>query len=339
MFCTKCGAQIDDDSTFCVHCGEKIDGDAPQDSESSHADNAAQSSSVCKQSNQQSKTNKPLIIAVIAAAVVIVIVACVAAAFALGILPGSSTNKQAQTNASTSSSANSETKQIVDYENSYLAMEFPASFSANLRFSSDGKSVVITNGGTDTRVAEVYINQQYEDEGAHYTYSLGKADVNGTMQDVYAKVYLVDDNNKIVHWAYASSAYVSTQKFFGLSPEDFLCYVMLKTPQGLVASTPVNTSQTPAQHKQTSDSEPFWGIWLDAYKDYQTAAASADKLRAKGYDAQVVTSTDWSNLNSERWECVTAARCATQAEAQKILDKLKGEGYSNAYVKYSGNHK
>jgi len=29
MFCTKCGAQIEDGSLFCVSCGAKIEGDAP----------------------------------------------------------------------------------------------------------------------------------------------------------------------------------------------------------------------------------------------------------------------------------------------------------------------
>jgi hypothetical protein len=80
---------------------------------------------------------------------------------------------------------------------------------------------------------------------------------------------------------------------------------------------------------------PFYGIWCNAAKDYASAQKAADKLINKGFDAEVFVTTDWSNLNSERWYVVSAGRFSTKESANAMLSSVKSV-YSGAYVKYSG---
>ena len=51
----------------------------------------------------------------------------------------------------------------------------------------------------------------------------------------------------------------------------------------------------------------------------------------------VFTTTDWSNLNSEKWYVVTAGQYGTEKEANNKLDAVQ-KYYPDAYVKYSGDH-
>ena len=51
----------------------------------------------------------------------------------------------------------------------------------------------------------------------------------------------------------------------------------------------------------------------------------------------VITTTDWSNLNSEKWYVVTAGQYETENEANDKLNEVQAY-YPDAYVKYSGNH-
>ena len=44
----------------------------------------------------------------------------------------------------------------------------------------------------------------------------------------------------------------------------------------------------------------FYGIWCGASKDEAVAKNIADSIREKGFSAEVVITTDWSNLNKEK---------------------------------------
>lgn len=46
--------------------------------------------------------------------------------------------------------------------------------------------------------------------------------------------------------------------------------------------------------------------------------------------------TEWSNLNSEKWYVISAGVYETKESANENLSKVK-EKYLNAYVKYSGD--
>ena len=96
----------------------------------------------------------------------------------------------------------------------------------------------------------------------------------------------------------------------------------------------------PAAHPhmvQGNGEEPFWGIWCYGSKSRTEADNFADVLSSKGYNAQVFVTTDWSNLNSEKYYVVTAGVYYSETDAKKELASVKSLGYSDAYVKYSGN--
>ncbi len=83
---------------------------------------------------------------------------------------------------------------------------------------------------------------------------------------------------------------------------------------------------------------PFYGIWCSASKDMSDATKVVDKLRDSGFDARVYLTSDWSNLNSDPWYVVTAGVFSTESEAKSVLVDVKAIGYSDAYVKYSGDY-
>ncbi len=82
---------------------------------------------------------------------------------------------------------------------------------------------------------------------------------------------------------------------------------------------------------------PFYGIWCFASKDRYNAQKVVDILVQNGYSsASVYTTTDWSNLNTEKWYVVSAGAYVTKGEADAALSGVQSI-YPNAYVKYSGD--
>lgn len=84
-----------------------------------------------------------------------------------------------------------------------------------------------------------------------------------------------------------------------------------------------------------SDLNEFYGIWVYGSKDQQEAQDFAQQVKQNGFDGQVYVSTDWSNLNQEKWYVVTAGTYYSESEAKNALDEVKLI-YADAYVKYSG---
>jgi tetratricopeptide (TPR) repeat protein len=82
----------------------------------------------------------------------------------------------------------------------------------------------------------------------------------------------------------------------------------------------------------------FYGIWCYASKDYSDAQINADTLIKYGFDAQVILTTDWDNLNAEKWYVVTAGMYSTEEDAKEDLPSVQTV-CKTAYVKYSGNPK
>lgn len=81
----------------------------------------------------------------------------------------------------------------------------------------------------------------------------------------------------------------------------------------------------------------FYGIWCYASKDIYEASKIAEILLQNGYySASVYTTTDWSNLNTEKWYVVSAGAYITEDEAEAELAGVQSI-YPNAYVKYSGD--
>lgn len=92
---------------------------------------------------------------------------------------------------------------------------------------------------------------------------------------------------------------------------------------------------------QQSDSSqssifPFYGIWCGAAKTEAEAQKQVKKIRENGFDAQVFVTTDWSNLNTEKWYVITAGTYGTEKAASAVLPDVQ-RVCSDAYIKYSGN--
>ena len=84
--------------------------------------------------------------------------------------------------------------------------------------------------------------------------------------------------------------------------------------------------------------QPFYGIWCQAAKSSSEAEKYAQKMKNNGFSsASVFLTTDWNNLNKEKWYVVTAGVYRTEAEAKNSLSRVQTY-YSDAYVKYSGNY-
>ncbi len=87
----------------------------------------------------------------------------------------------------------------------------------------------------------------------------------------------------------------------------------------------------------SSTHSPFYGIWLTASKDRSDCEAEVEELQDFGYDADVYETTDWDNLNSEHWYVVSAGEYSSKKSAQSVLSDLKDDGYTDGYVKYTGD--
>ena len=90
-------------------------------------------------------------------------------------------------------------------------------------------------------------------------------------------------------------------------------------------------------NKASGFQPPFYGIWVSASKNYDDAKKTAGELSLNGFDGYIEDTTNWSNLNSEKWYVVTAGRYASEKEANNKLAEVK-KYYPDAYVKYSGDY-
>ncbi len=84
--------------------------------------------------------------------------------------------------------------------------------------------------------------------------------------------------------------------------------------------------------------KPFFGIWCSASKNLTDAQNEADKLTAKGFNGQVFVSSEWKNMNRDKWYVVTSGSYTSEQSANAELQKVKNAGYPDAYVKYTGDY-
>ena len=89
---------------------------------------------------------------------------------------------------------------------------------------------------------------------------------------------------------------------------------------------------------QSDTTAPFWGVWVAATQDQESAKAQSDELSNLGFDAIVVQTNDWSNLNADEWYAVSAGCFASREEAEAQLEKAVAAGYDTAYVKHTGSY-
>ena len=112
----------------------------------------------------------------------------------------------------------------------------------------------------------------------------------------------------------------------------------LITESDVVAEHPEeNVVADPALLWESDPSQqPFYGVFISAARDSESAHDRLVSLGGNGYSAEIVYSPEWDELNPEPYYCVTAGRYETKEEAEAILEDVKKAGYKDAYVKYSG---
>ena len=88
--------------------------------------------------------------------------------------------------------------------------------------------------------------------------------------------------------------------------------------------------------KPDPSQQPFYGVFVSAVKDSESAHEQLTKLGEIGYSAEIVYSPEWEELNPEPYFCVSAGRYDTKEKADSILEYVKKDGYKDAYVKYTG---
>lgn len=62
-----------------------------------------------------------------------------------------------------------------------------------------------------------------------------------------------------------------------------------------------------------------------------------NELITKGFDARVIVTSDWSNLNPETYYAISIGAHSNKADAETQLAEMKRNGYESAYIKYSGD--
>jgi septal ring-binding cell division protein DamX len=110
-----------------------------------------------------------------------------------------------------------------------------------------------------------------------------------------------------------------------------------KTTEAVTEATTEASTEAKTEEPATSDmNSPFYGVWVYGSKD----KADADNFAANvnGMTSLVFLTTDWSNLNTEPYYVVSLGMYTTEDDANGALETAKDLGYSDAYVKYSGEH-
>ena len=110
------------------------------------------------------------------------------------------------------------------------------------------------------------------------------------------------------------------------------------TPQSLPSEAEITPEEDEEIIKEAeSGNESFYGIWCSAFKDLNDAEKAASKMEADGLEARIFITTEWSDLNSEKWYVLSAGIYDSQADAEDELPYVQ-QFYPKAYIKYSGDY-
>ena len=184
-------------------------------------------------------------------------------------------------------------------------------------------------------IIDLYFNEDGSLEAAR-KYRFG---TTGTSNFYPYDSYTIEGNTLICQ-------YSKVESFFDEQSETGEHRYQLTSNGNLIADQEVwfrhNIEETNSQSDNSqSDSSkntpsPFYGIWCGAAKTEAEAQKQAKKIRENGFDAQVFVTTDWSNLNTEKWYVITAGTYGTKEAASAVLQDVQ-RVCSDAYIKYSGN--
>ena len=351
MYCTKCGSECLDGAAFCTECGAPVGQDA-----------ASERGRVAGQVTRA--RTSPAVIGIVIGLLAVVVIAV--ALFSSGIIgadsdavsssgttPATSSSSQSVASASSSSSASSEaahdsstadsTERPVVFETESVRITMPSSFAAKgYEWSSASTEDATLTDANGSVLAYICWGEAASRGGEtkSESYEIGVVSHGSIGFPAYLRLNYLDSEGKSIYWGKDEEGTLATD-YLGVELEDFvswieLCYVSEFRPAvlketGTAKAGDLSGDESPAK-------EPFYGVWVSASKDYDEAQAMADELGGAGFAGSVFVTTDWDNLNSERWYVVTAGCAKTESEAQSLCERVRNAGYSDAYVKYSGDY-
>lgn len=267
-----------------------------------------------------------------------------------------SSTQEGDEGTATADQSTSGDEKVVALETEDVRIVMPARYIGKCTWSQDGECVMMTasNGQLMCTVAWGE-GPRHEIEAKGDSYTIGEISHGSVDLTAYFFVLGVGSDGKGVYIGSSQQPdMTSTEYYLDLSPEEVVPWIELASSDGFIPAaigSQVGTSgstgsSTEATHDDassgstvSSSTAPFWGVWIGASKDGAEAEAQASQARAAGLDASVTYTTEWSNLNTEPWYVITACRADSKAEAQGIQDRAVQAGYSDAYVKYTGDHR
>ena len=182
--------------------------------------------------------------------------------------------------------------------------------------------------------------QQHGNEAKFEVHKLAAAGAGAEDYIILDEYYI--ENGELVYWGNKDANVLGTE-IAGLTLGEIVSWVRVNQGGNWVevAIRPEEGAQAAAPAESAAAgtfTTPFWGVWVGASKDEAEAQAQADELTAAGFDGRVFITTDWSNLNTERWYVVTAGISKSESEAGGLCTLVQEAGYDGAYVKYSGDY-
>lgn len=88
-----------------------------------------------------------------------------------------------------------------------------------------------------------------------------------------------------------------------------------------------------------ASAKAFYGIWVTATKSSQEAKSQLKTVKRKGFKkAKIYITSNWSNLNSDKYYVISTNKYRSKASAKKALPNVK-RYYKGAYVKYTGSYR
>lgn len=283
----------------------------------------------------------PLIVGIVIAVIVILVVILIVTS------QGEDKANAPSISASQSSSSPITQSQGPTYENGLFSITLPDDVANKVSFSEEGDALSLHFTSAGVSIATICPQSdlpEYETEYKRETYTLGDVYVAGGYRETFLTLPFVDAEGKYVHAASKGSVALGIAQYLNMTPETFAACIALKTETGFKPAvlTSIGGGSSSSSQQSASSGVPtsaFWGIWANASKDEAEMEAEARRIKSDyGLDAFVVLTTDWSNLNSEPWYCVSLGSYSSEDAANAALAQAHAV-YSDAYVKYSGAKK
>lgn len=202
----------------------------------------------------------------------------------------------------------------------------------------------------DDQTLHIYTTQRF-DSTYEEPYSVWKDEGYGIVDSIRQLTGEVDNQQKIKLSAYITwhpeyflrKSADGNWKFYSYAGDlsltpNWSVYEAIKVTKNDKDDTATSVASESERSANRVINEPLYGVWCYASKYQNEAQKVADRLKELGFDGEVYISSEWSNLAKEKWYCALAGSCQTKAEAETILNAVRNNGYSDAYIKYSGDY-